>query len=444
MITVVHAADLHIDSPLRGLGRLEGAPVDDLRLATRRAFVKLVDTCLEEQAALLVLAGDVFDGEWRDFNTGLFFVRELARLRDTGTQVVMVRGNHDAESVLARHIPLPEHVFTFPVDAPETREYPRLGLAVHGQSYGARSVEDNLAEAYPARRRDLFNLGVLHTNAVASSEHGNYAPCTVAQLVRHGYDYWALGHVHQAQVLHREPWVVYPGNLQGRHARETGAKGCTIFRVDGLRIDRVESREVDVLRWADLVISADAIHGSSDMDDLLGEVRLRMQHAITEAGGRPVLARITVEGSTPLHTALAADPGAVQAQVRALAAELGDIWPEKIRFVTRPPLGELGELHDLFQALREELQGLAADPEALGRYSEGLAPLVTAAAPFLGHRPDDPERLVSRLGELEALLLARLGGGAHVPKASSPQAPALVPGTSGTSGAWASPLLHEV
>jgi exonuclease SbcD len=354
VITVVHAADLHIDSPLRGLGRLEGAPVDDLRLATRRAFVRLIDTCLEEQAALLILAGDVFDGEWRDFNTGLFFVRELARLREVGTQVVMVRGNHDAESVITRHIPLPDHVFTFAVDAPESRDYPRLGLAVHGQSYGARSVEDNLAEAYPARRRDLFNLGVLHTNAVASSEHGNYAPCTVAQLVRHGYDYWALGHVHHAQVLHRDPWVVYPGNLQGRHARETGAKGCTLLRLDGLRLERVEPREVDVLRWAELVVSADAAH---NMDDLLSEIRLRMQAALADAAGRPVLARVTVEGTTALHAALAADPAAMQGQIRALAAELGDLWPEKIRFVTRPPLAEPGELHDLFQTLRDELRG---------------------------------------------------------------------------------------
>lgn len=416
MITVVHAADLHIDSPLRGLGRLEGAPVDDLRLATRRAFVRLVDTCLEEQAALLVLAGDVFDGEWRDFNTGLFFVRELARLREVGTQVVMVRGNHDAESVLARHIPLPDHVFTFAAPAPESRDYPRLGLAVHGQSYGARSVEDNLAEAYPARRRDLFNLGVLHTNAVASAEHGNYAPCTVAQLVRHGYDYWALGHVHRRMVLHREPWVVYPGNLQGRHAHETGAKGCTLLRLDGLRVERVEAREVDVLRWAELRVSADA---ARDMDDLLGQVRLGMQHALAEAGGRAVLARITVEGTTDLHAALAADPAAVQAQVRALAGELGELWPEKIRFVTRPPLAEIGELHDLYQALRDELRGLAEDPAALARYSESLAPLVTAAAPFLGHRPDDPERLLARLGDLESLLLARLGAAPPVPRASS-------------------------
>jgi exonuclease SbcD len=435
VITVVHAADLHIDSPLRGLGRLEGAPVDDLRLATRRAFVRLIDTCLEEQAALLILAGDVFDGEWRDFNTGLFFVRELARLRDVGTQVVMVRGNHDAESVITRHIPLPDHVFTFAVDAPESRDYPRLGLAVHGQSYGARSVEDNLAEAYPARRRDLFNLGVLHTNAVASSEHGNYAPCTVAQLVRHGYDYWALGHVHHAQVLHRDPWVVYPGNLQGRHARETGAKGCTLLRLDGLRLERVEPREVDVLRWAELVVSADAAH---NMDDLLSEIRLRMQAALADAAGRPVLARVTVEGTTALHAALAADPAAMQGQIRALAAELGDLWPEKIRFVTRPPLAEPGELHDLFQTLRDELRQLAEDPAALARYSEGLAPLVTAAAPLLGHRPDEPARLISRLGELEALLLARLGAAPPVPKASSPQPHA--PSVAWSEGA----VSHEV
>ncbi|MCY1011257.1 DNA repair exonuclease [Nannocystis pusilla] len=229
---VIHAADLHIDSPLRGLGRIEGAPVDDIRLATRRAFSRLVDTCLEDQAALLILAGDVFDGEWRDFNTGLFFVRELARLRDVGTRVVMVRGNHDAESVLARHIPLPEHVHTFPAEAAGTLELPRLGLAVHGQSYGNRSVEDNLAEFYPDRRRDLVNIGVLHTNAIGAAEHSNYAPCTVQQLVRRGYDYWALGHVHKRSILHADPWVVYPGNLQGRHAHESGARGCTVLDID--------------------------------------------------------------------------------------------------------------------------------------------------------------------------------------------------------------------
>lgn len=414
MITVVHAADLHIDSPLRGLGRVEGAPTDDLRLATRKAFVRLVDTCLEEQAALLVLAGDVFDGEWRDFNTGLFFVRELARLRESDTQVVMVRGNHDAESVLARHIPLPTHVHTFAIDAPETREYPKLGLAVHGQSYGTRSVDDNLADAYPAPRRDLLNIGVLHTNAVGDSGHGNYAPCTVGQLVRHGYDYWALGHVHRRQTLNRDPWVVYPGNLQGRHVHESGAKGCTLIRIDDQRIRQVEHRDMDVLRWAEIVVSADA---ATHLDDVLSQIRQRMQRAVHDAGDRPVLARVVVEGTTPLHAALAANSSAMLARVQVLGAEFGTLWTEKILFRTRPPLTEGSPL---LKTLQDELRSLAADPAVLAACVADLDQLATSAAPYLGHRLDDPARLAARLADVEALLLARLGAATPVPRASPP------------------------
>jgi exonuclease SbcD len=421
---VIHAADLHIDSPLRGLGRIEGAPVDDIRLATRRAFTRLVDTCLEDQAALLILAGDVFDGEWRDFNTGLFFVRELARLRDT-TRVVMVRGNHDAESVLARHVPLPEHVHTFPVDAPSTLELAELGLAVHGQSYGSRSVEDNLAEHYPARRRDLLNIGVLHTNAIGSAEHSNYAPCTVQQLVRRGYDYWALGHVHKREILHTDPWVVYPGNLQGRHAREAGARGCTVIDVDNLRIRSVEHRDLDVLRWSEIIIAAD---GAADLDDLLGSMRLRLQQSLFEAGGRPVLARVFIDGTTHLHSRLAAHPEPFVAQARAIAADLGEVWVEQVRFRTRPPAeSEAGELLALHQALRDELRALADDPQRLADYAPALAPLGALVAPYLGVRPDDPERLAARLGDVEALLLGLLSpdpsAAAHAAPPVDPPAP---------------------
>lgn len=420
---VIHAADLHIDSPLRGLGRIEGAPVDDIRLATRRAFTRLVDTCLEDQAALLILAGDVFDGEWRDFNTGLFFVRELSRLRAADTRVVMVRGNHDAESVLARHIPLPEHVHTFPIDAPGTLELEHLGLAVHGQSYGSRSVEDNLAELYPERRRDLLNIGVLHTNAIGAAEHSNYAPCTVQQLVRRGYDYWALGHVHKREILHRDPWVVYPGNLQGRHIREPGPRGCTVLEVEGLRIRSVEHRDLDVLRWAEVVLTADA--STADIDDLLGNLRLRLQQHLIEAGGRPVLARVAVEGATHLHTRLAAHPEPFVAQARAIAADLGEVWIEQVRFRTRPPPEtEVGELLALHQALRDELRGLAEAPQRLADYSPALAPLAALASPYLGVRPDDPERLALRLADVEALLLGLLAPEAAAPAHPPAQAPA--------------------
>src|SRR6266511_4052139 len=99
----VHAADLHLDSPLRGLARYEGAPLQAIRGATRRAFENLIDLCLEEGAAFLLLAGDIFDGNWRDYSTGLFFAAQLSRLKATGIPVVLVRGNHDAESRITKH-----------------------------------------------------------------------------------------------------------------------------------------------------------------------------------------------------------------------------------------------------------------------------------------------------------------------------------------------------
>ncbi|HRI07815.1 MAG TPA: DNA repair exonuclease [Nannocystaceae bacterium] len=410
---VVHAADLHIDSPLRGLGRIEGAPVDDIRLATRKAFRRLVDLCLDESAQLLLLAGDVFDGEWRDFNTGLFFVRELSRLREVGTRVVMVRGNHDAESVLSRSIPLPDHVSTLAADAPETLIFDDLGVAVHGQSYVTRSVEENLAEAYPAKIDGLCNIGLLHTNAVGAAEHGNYAPCTVGQLVGHGYDYWALGHVHRREVLSSEPWVVYPGNLQGRHARETGPKGCAVLTIDDARIRAVDHRDVDVVRWAQVSASADAARSA---DDLLDQVRRGLQSAAAGADGRPLLARVVVDGATPLHDALAARPEPFQAQIRAIAADLGAVWPEKIRFATTQPLADDGRgdrLGQLFAALRTEVQHLAADPIALAPYLDDLSALVQGAAQYLDARPDDPARAARRLQAIEALLLGKLGAPAE-------------------------------
>ncbi len=425
---VVHAADLHIDSPLRGLGRIEGAPVADIRLATRRAFVRLIDDCLERSAALLILAGDVFDGEWRDFNTGLFFVRQLARLRDVGARVVMLHGNHDAESTLSRHIPLPEHVHVLSAEAPETVEFEQLGLAVHGQSYISRVVVDNLAERYPPARRGLLNIGALHTNAVGASEHKNYAPCTVGQLVRHGYDYWALGHVHKRSVLHQQPWVVYPGNLQGRHVRETGPKGCTAITIEDGRIQDVRHRDMDVLRWAEVVIQlgpqtpafgapqpAAASDAPDSIEGLLARVRRRLTQVVYEAGGRPVIVRVVVTGATRLHARLAANPAPIQTQIRGVAADLGDVWPEKIRFSTRPlqrgaPSRELLALH---QALRDEFARLAVDDGALANHLQALAPLSAGVAQYMEQRPDSAQQVRDQLAEIESRLLGALSLGAE-------------------------------
>src|SRR5690606_31667196 len=95
----IHAADIHLDSPLRGLERYEGAP-DQIKNATRQAFENLIHLALDEEVDFLLIAGDLYDSDWRDYNTGLYFAARMNVLREAGIPVFIVRGNHDAQSVI--------------------------------------------------------------------------------------------------------------------------------------------------------------------------------------------------------------------------------------------------------------------------------------------------------------------------------------------------------
>ena len=236
----VHAADIHLDSPLRGLERYEGAPIEAVRSATRDALANLVQTAIDESVDLVLIAGDLYDGDWKDYNTGLFLVAQLRRLHEAGIRVLLISGNHDAASRITRALRLPESVTVFATSRPETVVLGDLEVAVHGQGYASQAVTCDLSVDYPEPVPGCFNIGLLHTSADGREGHEPYAPCTVPSLVARGYDYWALGHVHRREVLHRDPWIVFPGNLQGRHVRETGAKGATLVTVEDRRVVSVD------------------------------------------------------------------------------------------------------------------------------------------------------------------------------------------------------------
>ncbi|MHB1213103.1 MAG: metallophosphoesterase family protein, partial [Candidatus Nanopelagicales bacterium] len=227
-VRVVHAADIHLDSPLHGLGRLSDEDLANrLRLATRGAFDNLVDHCLHTKPDALVLAGDLYDGDWRDYSTGVYFTTRMRDLADAGIPVVLVQGNHDAESVISRSLTLPPNVTRLRTDEPETHVLDDAGLAFHGQGFATKAVTANLAVAYPNPIPGLVHVGVLHTSVQGYENHDPYAPCTVADLTGKGYEYFALGHVHARQQLATgRTAVAFSGNLQGRHPRETGPKGA--------------------------------------------------------------------------------------------------------------------------------------------------------------------------------------------------------------------------
>ena len=232
----LHAADIHLDSPLQGLAGHEGSTAERIRTATRDAFDQLVGLAIQEQVAFLIIAGDLYDGDWRDYKTGLFFVSQVGRLHKAGIPVYLLYGNHDAESQITRRLTLPENVSVFNSRKPQSFRLDDLDVVLHGQSFRQRDVTDNLALTYPEPVAGAFNIGVLHTGLGGMGSHENYSPCSLNELVNKGYDYWALGHVHQAKVLHERPHVVFPGNLQGRHVRETGAKGASLATVENSEI----------------------------------------------------------------------------------------------------------------------------------------------------------------------------------------------------------------
>jgi DNA repair protein SbcD/Mre11 len=409
-ISFIHAADIHLDSPLKGLERYENAPVERIRGATRRAFTRLIDLAIEKTVDFVVIAGDLYDGDWRDYNTGLFLVRELGRLRDLKIPVFIIAGNHDAANKMTRALRLPANVRFLAHERPETIHLEELGVAIHGQSFPKPAVMENLAAAYPAPERGYTNIGLLHTGMGGVDGHERYAPCTLEELRLRGYDYWALGHIHARQILCDEPMVVFAGNVQGRHIRETGPKGCLLATIHpNQRIEPVFQR-LDQVRWergcvdvAELETELEVLDRATEMfGDLLA----------TEPDPDAMLAvRVTLSGSTVLHGRLQTDPERFTAEIRSLATELGSdrLWIERVELQTRP-LHTTTVPEGPFDELLEVIKQLGSDPASMNSVVEELAELKRKLPAELIHDPesprlDDAQWLQTLLGQVQPLLL---------------------------------------
>lgn len=394
MFRFIHAADLHLDSPLRGLERYEGAPVARIRDATRRAVENLVQLAIDERVAFVALAGDIYDGDWPDYATGLFFARQMGRLKQAGIAVFLIRGNHDAASHMTRSLTLPDNVRVFVEDQATTAHLPELRVAIHGQSFADRETRANLAVAYPPPVAGHFNLALLHTSLQGEHGHDTYAPCSADQLAQKGYDYWALGHIHQPRVIQqRGPTIAFAGNTQGRHVREVGRRGCYLVTVDQGKVVRHDPRDLDVVRWQVLAIDAS---GANELAALPERIQGELDSARQLAGDRLLAVRLRVSGATAAHAALAGDAEAFLQQCRANAlAELGEsVWIESLRLETRPlDAGTAGEAlnDDALAELENVIEELRGDDASLVKLLADLKKLDDKLPP--GLREGEPLRL---------------------------------------------------
>lgn len=333
---IIHAADIHLDSPLQKLGSYENAPVDRIRGASRRALENMVQLAIDEAVDLVVIAGDLYDGDWPDQNTGLFFVAQASRLVDAGIPLAVIRGNHDAANVMTSSLPLPKNPdgsdIMLTSERVDQRLFESIGVAVHGRSFRTRAETENLAADYPAPNRGLFNLGLLHTSLTGAEGHDPYAPCTPAQLAEKEYDYWALGHVHTRgeHGLDDAAPVVFSGNIQGRHIREVGPKGCLLLEVDSRNQCRRTFHELDVVRWQRCQLDVSDVQHLDEVND---RFQAWVGQLLTDSIDRLMVVRVELRGATSLNHGLRRQQENLKASLQAIAVThgRGQVWLEDLK-----------------------------------------------------------------------------------------------------------------
>lgn len=330
----IHAADLHLGSPFRGLSVKDEQLAAIFAKATREAFSLLVSRAIELSVDFMIIAGDVYDGDWKDNKIGLFFNREMGRLQRAGIPVYLLRGNHDAASVITKTITLPDNVHEFPTNKPGTFRIEDKKVALHGQGFVDRAAYDNLAIGYPSPVNGWFNIGVLHTSMTGRDGHESYAPCSIDDLRSRAYDYWALGHVHEFEIVSSDPLIVFPGNLQGRSIRESGAKGAVLVTVeDG--IAATERLIVDSARFAAITVDVE----EEDLPaDVLNRIAEGARLLSDEFAGRPIAARVRLAGICAFYLQIAGNRAQWQDEVLAACQRAyEDLWIEKLELKLSPP-----------------------------------------------------------------------------------------------------------
>jgi DNA repair exonuclease SbcCD nuclease subunit len=409
----LHAADIHLDAQL-GLSTRCGAPPEAYGRATRDALRNLVDLALSQGVQFVVVAGDLFDTEASDASSFHFAATQFQRLDREQIPVYLIRGNHDSLEEKSQRLAWPSNVHQFRADGPETKFLPELNVAIHGRSFPARKIPEDLTVDYPDAVDGAFNIGLLHTSLSGNVGHDTYAPTDIGQLRLKGYQYWALGHVHSYQRISEDgPAIVYSGCTQGRSIRETGPRGCAVVTVeDG--VPAVEFHATDAVRWA--LASVD-LQPDDDREALIDRTTSLLSELRQTSAGRPLAVRVLLNGRCAAHHWIVSEASAddLWRQVDLAGKAAGeDLWIECVVPRTTPPV-DLEALRSAPDLLGEMLRDLAAlrdgaSDELLELAEKALRPLREKAGAELSSELclTDPALLEAWVAQSEGLILDAL------------------------------------
>ena len=234
-VSFIHAADLHLDSPFKGLADIPAHLFQEISESTFHALDRLVQTAIDKKVDFVLLVGDLFDNENQGIKAQVKLRAAFETLKQHQINVYICYGNHDYLQGNVYQVEYPENVHVFQSEKIDHFTYKKDGTSIaqiYGFSYENRMISENkVKEYYIVDRKVPFHIAMLHGSYNENKEHATYAPFSINDLIGQPFDYWALGHIHQRSELKRYPPVVYPGNIQGRHRKETGEKGCYYVRL---------------------------------------------------------------------------------------------------------------------------------------------------------------------------------------------------------------------
>jgi exonuclease SbcD len=409
----VHTADLHLGTPFQGISGTSETVRGKLATATYDAFKQIISYAIEHRVDFLLVAGDIFDSAERSLRAQLAFLAGLKRLEDAGIQVFIAHGNHDPLDGWSAALDWPANARIFGGGGVERMIFHKDGQAmaeILGISFAHRDITDNLTTLFPTPSPGLFSIGLLHCN-VGSTGFENYAPCSLQDLVSSGMDYWALGHVHTRACLHeRDPLVAYPGNPQGLHARETGARGFLHVRVDKLGEARSQFIPSDAVRWTQDVLSINGMVRDADLQTALHQSLERIRQ---ENGGRPTICRLALEGRGPIHANLARinyTSGLADSCREAEEGREDFVWVEEIEDRTQPSLdrNELLVRGDFTGDLVRLIEATITSEEGRAELEAPLSPVFQDARLCRLLEPPDEETLMELYRQAETLCLDKL------------------------------------
>lgn len=384
-IKFIHCADLHVDSPFKGISNVNPDLKELLYQSTFHSFNNIVDLAIQEHVHCVIISGDIYDGADKSLSAQLKFRSGLQRLSEKGIPSYLVYGNHDPLDSWAASIEWPENVFQFGGDEVEYHSLTVDGEIVahiYGISFPTKDVMDNLALKFERVDENVPAIAVLHTNVGENTGHKPYAPATIDELKSRNMDYWALGHVHKYSILNDDnPAIVYPGNSQARNPREKGNKGCCLVTLYDNNECDIAHVSTDTVRYVSESID---ITDFETLDDVINIVKDQCVDFAGKEAEKHVIIRITLTGRCHVNTELHKGNNIEELTVQIREYFEGRtpwIWLEKINLGTSGiyDIEELKKGNDFFADITKYYEELEQNEgDHISSIRELLSPMFSA------------------------------------------------------------------